>query len=161
MFRHQCIQFCQDYHEYVHLTLGVISVYLVFFIFPEYSIVKLFIAGLIGSMIPDIDHLFYLFIYGRSDKYASQVRSLLYQKKYNAAVEYCRTHHKENFFILSHNLLTPLLIIPLFYFFVVNLRPALSVFALAIISHFVFDIFEDLLVNRHLNPNWFLKFSRN
>jgi hypothetical protein len=127
--------------------------------FPEYPISILLVFSLIGSIIPDVDHLFYLFIYGRQDSYAKTVRQHLSSHQYSQAIDYCRTHHKNNFFILSHNLLTPIFVFLIFFYFVFPDHPILSALSLAILSHFIFDILEDLLVHGHLNPNWFLKFS--
>lgn len=160
MTRRQLIYICQQYHEHVHLLFGLISFFFVAALVPSYHpAFYLLIASVIGCYLPDIDHLLYFFVYGKSQKYAQKVLSLVRQSQYSAAIDYCRSHHKDNHSIVSHNLLSPFLSFIFFSWFLRLGHPILAAFFLAITSHFIFDIAEDYLVHGRLNPNWYLKFS--
>lgn len=157
MLKARLISICQDYHEYVHLLFSL-SAYLVAKIFNlDFDILGLAVV-IIAGYLPDIDHLFFMFGYGRHTKYAQCVIGHLKNKDLPSAIEHCRINHKSNHFILSHNLLTPLISLALF-FYITN--PLAKLFWLSFTFHFVFDVLEDLLTFGRLNPNWYLKFKSN
>lgn len=159
MYRSKLVYLMERYHEYFHLGFGIFAFGVTICIFPGYSPLSLLIVAAITSYLPDIDHLFFMFIYGRRTSYSQSVRSLLKAKKYHEALEFCRQNHKHNHFILSHNLLTPIISLFLFFYFVMSHHPILSVFFMSWTMHYVFDIVEDFLALGKLNPNWYLKFS--
>jgi hypothetical protein len=159
MKRHTLIHICEKYHEYVHFTFGLFSYVVVQSLFPHVSAVPLILIALLSSILPDIDHLFYIFIYGRKHDYSKKIHLHLRERHLSQAIDFCRVNHKSNHAIKSHNLITPLLAFITFYFSATSGHPLWAVFFLAICSHFVFDILEDLLVLGRLNPNWWLKFS--
>lgn len=160
MFRRQCIGYCERYHEFIHLGLGVVCYFITSHIFPNYSSITLLLVALIGSLLPDVDHLFYLFGYGRFDTYAIKFKEQL-KLGLNQAVKYCRQNHKNNCYIVSHNLISLFLALTVFCFALFFNNPILSVLSLSICFHFLFDIFEDILAKNKINPNWFLRFSRS
>lgn len=153
------VQMMEKYHEYFHLGFGLLSLLITCIIFPNSGFTLMFFLATMASFLPDADHLFFIFIYGRKTEYATQVRHYLFSTGLPSAIEYCRINHKKNNFILSHNLLTPLLSFGLFIYFVLNNSAYSSVFWLSFTAHFVFDIIEDHLALGRLNPNWFLRFS--
>jgi hypothetical protein len=161
MFRSKLINICQHYHGQVHLLFGLLAylICIVFFnISPGFS--SLFIA-VIASFLPDIDHLFFYYFYGRNTHYAQTVRSYIQKFQIRKYLDYVQSHHKSNYFILSHNLLTPLGFVLLFIYFIYQNSPDAAVFSLSFAMHFIFDMAEDLLALGRLNPNWYLKFQRN
>ena len=160
MFRSWLIKICQNYHEYVHFFFGLISFFIVLAYFPHSSWFWLLLVALIGSIFPDIDHLFYLFGYGRHHAYSLPFHQYLKNRDISAAIEYCRQNHKFNHYILSHNLLTPVFLYLIFLYFLQSGHSLMAVFFLAMVSHFVFDVAEDFLVLGRLNSNWYLKFSQ-
>jgi len=159
VFRSKLISICQNYHEYVHQLFGLFAFTISAALFPDYPVIYLLLVAIVASILPDIDHIFYFYIYGRRQKYATTVRSFVSKRQYHQALEYCRIHHKENYSIISHNLLTPILLIILANYFYHSFQPLFFTFCLSTSFHFVFDILEDLLVHGRLNPNWSFHFS--
>lgn len=153
------VQLMEKHHEYFHLGFGILSLLISIIIFPSTNFVMMFLLAVFASFLPDADHLFFIFLYGRQTEYATQVRHHLFSSGLPSAIEYVRQNHKKNNFILSHNILTPLLSFGLFLYFQSNNSAYLSVFWLSFTAHFVFDIIEDYLALGRLNPNWFLRFS--
>jgi len=161
MIKSHLVRSMERYHEYYHLGFGLACFIVVALLFPDVSKVALLIVAVIGSFVPDTDHLFFIFIYGRNTTYAIAVRNFLSKHDIPGATNYVRTNHKSNNFILSHNLLTPLIFF-IFYINLVNIgQITFALFCLSFAAHFIFDIIEDLLVFGHLNPNWYLKFRRS
>jgi hypothetical protein len=143
------------YHEYFHLFYGLTA----FFIFNYFFHLNLMIGiivSVIASYLPDIDHIISSFTYGRHTLYGKNVKRLFLSFKFSEAIEYIRKNHKDNKFIISHNLLTPLI------FFVISMllvKNYLSLFFFVAVFHYLFDITEDYFVFGKLNSNWYLKFG--
>jgi hypothetical protein len=158
MFRRVLIVICQKYHEYIHLLFGLFA----FFMLAQTASVQFSLLGLfmavLGSYLPDIDHLIFIFGYGRHSEYAKCVVSYLRQRHLSQAIEHCRINHKQNKFILSHNIFSPCLI---FILMLLVANQYLKILLFSMSFHFIFDMLEDILVFGRLNSNWFLKFSRS
>ena len=117
------------------------------------------IAAIIMSYLPDIDHLFYMFMYRRNSEYGKNARRLLLSRRLSDFIEYVRMNHKYNTGIISHNVLSPIIFFALTY---VSLFQGNMVWVAVYLSgtmHFVYDILEDLLYFGKLNGNWFLRFG--
>lgn len=159
MKRTLLVHLMEKHHEYFHLGFGLISLIITLIIFPHANFISMFFLAVLASYLPDIDHLFFIFIYGRNTEYSSGVRRELSKSGVSAAIEYCRINHKKNNFILSHNLITPLLSFSFFVYCTYTHKPYSAVFWLSFTAHFIFDLIEDYLALGRLNPNWFLRFS--
>ena len=159
MKRSFLVQLMENYHEYFHLGFGLVSLLITYLIFPSSGIILMFFIAVLASFLPDADHLFFIFLYGRNTEYATQVRLNLFKYGLPKAIYYVRQNHKKNNFILSHNILTPLLSLALFFYYVNHSSAYFAVFWLSFTAHFIFDIIEDYLALGGLNPNWFLRFS--
>jgi hypothetical protein len=158
MKRKNLVGLMERYHEHFHLGFALLSLLIVVMFFPSLSLLSATFVAIIGGFVPDSDHLFFIFIYGRHTQYARGVRHSL-SIGLDKAIEYVRQNHKKNNFILSHNLLT---VFVSFAFFVYSLShdyALASVFWLSFTNHFIFDIIEDFLALGRLNSNWFLRFS--
>lgn len=158
MLRQRLITICQDYHEYVHLAFSLLALALGTFVFSLEISWTLLLVAIIAGYLPDVDHLLFMFFYGRHTRYAQNVLAFVKKGNLGQALEYCRVNHKSNNFIISHNLLTPTLTIVLS---IVAANPYLKIFFLSFSFHFIFDILEDFLALGRLNPNWYFKFKSN
>lgn len=152
--------YSQAYHEYIHLFFGLISFFITLGLTGSHQVFFIFALSLLFTYFPDLDHLFFVFVYGRGTKYSQDIRHFLSLRQLNNCLHYCRSNHKNNQFILSHNLFSFGL-----SFFVATLahlfhHDFILASALAVFFHFLFDIIEDYLFLGRLNPNWLLQFSK-
>jgi hypothetical protein len=155
------IRLSEDFHHPIHLLIGLIVGVIYYLFNPTLELDKiLFYAGL-GALVPDVDHLIYLFYYGRSSEYAKNVKSHIRSFKIKELARFLKTNHKSNTGVYTHNMFTILVI----YFISISAKNSnhlyLSVFLLSCIFHYVFDIFEDFVYFGKPNPNWYLKFNRS
>lgn len=155
MARTKLVNMMKIYHEYFHLFFGLIAL----IIYTNFWSLNLFFGLLItifATHFPDADHIISAFSYGRKTIYGKNIRHLLLSGQVRNFAEYVRRNHKDNYFILSHNLLTPLICLVISLIF----NPGyLSLFFFVAVFHYLFDILEDLFVFGKLNQNWYLKFK--
>ncbi|KKS03567.1 MAG: UbiA prenyltransferase [candidate division WWE3 bacterium GW2011_GWF2_41_45] len=146
---------------FLHASVGAVLGYVFFYFQPAYGAVPSVILGAIGAMIPDADHLFYIFTYGRKTDYAKNLRHFLRNKELRGFQRFVMENHKFNTGIYSHNLVTVLIAVIFFlYFALAQENYGAAIFTLGMISHYSYDIFEDWLLLGRINPNWFLLFKR-
>lgn len=140
-------------HELYHVLIGIVYAWVLREAWGVFD-VRQILWSIFGSLLPDVDHLIYFFFYGRADVYSQQVKAILRQGGL-AKVSYFLAHqHKKNTNLWSHNIFV---ISFLFVFAYVSSlydwRLGLILFG-AMILHYLFDITEDLVLLRALNPNW-------
>ncbi len=152
----------ETYHMQVHIIIGLICGLFMGHLFPEAPLIKLISVSIIGSVLPDFDHLLFIFIYGRKTDFARIIKGFLRKYKIKSAISFIRVNHKYNTSVYSHNMLSVILAFWLFYYlYTVQDKASMSTFFLSWFAHYVFDIFEDVLFFKKINPNWWLKFSKN
>jgi membrane-bound metal-dependent hydrolase YbcI (DUF457 family) len=145
----------------VHIALGVLSAYAIHSYFPEASMPRLIALGIIGNLLPDIDHIFFLFWYGATTEYAKTIKKYIRSRELRNAAAFMKLNHKLNTSIYSHNVISLVLAFLLFWYLGDKRdSAALSVFFLSWCTHYLYDILEDFLFFKKINPNWFLKFNR-
>ncbi len=150
----------EKYHMQVHTSLGVICALSIKELFPNYNIWVLIFTGIAGNIIPDIDHLLNIFIYGRKTEYSKLVKKYLRSKELRNTFNFIKLNHKNNQSILSHNILTPIISYFLFNYFQSLYPPSLfALFFLSFTCHFLYDFIEDILFFKKPNPNWFFKYN--
>lgn len=140
-------------HEFFHVLLGLIWAWFLRERWGEFN-VRWIGLSILGSLLPDIDHFFYFFTYGKMDAYTVQVRSLFKNKQWRALTSFIESGHKHNTNLASHN----------FYFMGILFLVALlsSFFSWeagvilfgAMLIHYFFDIADDLLRLGKVNSNW-------
>jgi hypothetical protein len=145
----------------IHVLIGAGCACIVWYIFPDSSILKLLVVGIAGNLIPDIDHILYWFFYGKKSDYAKILKSHLKLKEFRMAASFIRNNHKSNTGVYSHNILSLMLSIFLAWYLGESRdRTGFYVFFMSWSSHYLFDMFEDILFFKKLNPNWFMRFNR-
>lgn len=76
-------------------------------------------------------------------------------------MNYLKVNHKKNTGLYSHNILSVIVALYLFQYYVrIKDMPVFSVLALAWFMHYIFDLAEDILFMKKVNSNWFLKFNK-
>jgi hypothetical protein len=144
----------------IHALSGVTVAYFILSMFPYADRLELVIYGILGSLLPDVDHFIYYFFYGKNSQYAQIAKYFLLKKQLKNWIKFVKANHKFNTGIYSHNFLSLFLSLWLsWYFGLQRIHPVFAVFALSWSVHYLFDIFEDLLFFKRLNPNWYLKFN--
>lgn len=151
--------YSEGHHMFIHLLFGFFSLLLIFLLDPSVNLYKAGSLAIIFSFLPDLDHIFFVFIYHRHSDYSCEIRAFLNKKEFRNVVDFCKLNHKNNTQIYSHNFLSSSLTLILFYYFLMNGHIYLSTAFLAWSMHYIFDILEDLLFFSKLNPNWWLKFG--
>lgn len=151
----------ENYHMQIHALSGVAVAYLTLMVFPDADRYKLVVYGVVGSLLPDVDHFFYYFFYGKQSQYAQIAKHLLVNRQIRDWMKFVKFNHKKNTGLYSHNFISLLVSLWLFWSFgLTKDHPLLMVFFLSWATHYLFDIMEDILFFRKLNSNWYLKFNR-
>lgn len=151
----------EKYHEPIHALIGVLCAVIVKYFYPDSDFVRLIVIGIVGNLIPDIDHLLFLFVYGRKSEYAKIVKRHIKNKEFKDFLLFIRNNHKNNTSIYSHNILALILSIFLAWYLGESRdRAGFYTFFMSWSSHYVFDMFEDLLFFKKLNPNWYMRFNK-
>ena len=148
----------ERYHGQIHLSLGLI-IGLWVGIILEGNIVVLMMVSAIATFLPDIDHLFFLFLYGKRSRYATEARKVWWLKGFRGYIDYCKKNHKNNTAIVSHNVLSMLTLLILGGYFGYRGEAFWTVVFLSGAGHFIFDIAEDWLILGRINGNWWFNYG--
>ncbi len=151
----------EAFHLLVHVLIGVTAAIIFYEISGNALLIKLMVVAIIGSVLPDIDHLLYYFVYGRKTEYALQVKNFLRNKQIKKYVSFCIDNHKKNTGLYSHNIISVLITLSISLWAINQEREYTTMFFIAWSLHYIFDIFEDVIFLKKLNPNWLLKFSKD
>ena len=147
------------YHGQIHFLFGLLAWVSGMMIYGGDPVTLLLVA-LLGAYIPDVDHLLFIFWYGRQTKFSIEVRECLFSGGLPCFIGHIKKNHKGNTRILSHNVLSVALAVFLFSWFIYTSQRLWAVFFLSWSLHYVFDILEDLLFFGKLNGNWWLRFGK-
>ncbi len=140
-------------HEFYHLLLGLVWAWFLREAWNEFNSRWIWLS-IFGSLIPDIDHLLYFTFYGKANPYSQIVKEFLKAREWRTLWSYVESGHKYQTQLVSHNFyfMTLLLTLSLGSFFY-EWRTGFVLFG-AMLIHYVFDIFDDLIILGSLNPNW-------
>jgi hypothetical protein len=111
-------------------------------------------TAVIGSVLPDVEHIYYFLGYGRNDSYTGQVIIYLKGREWRNLVHFMATGHKHNTSLAYHNVYTVgfLIIISAAASFI-DWEVGVVLFG-AMVSHYLFDMADDLVQLGAINPNW-------
>jgi len=143
----------QARHMAYHVMLGLLWVWFLREMWQELNGWWIIIAA-IGSILPDVDHLQYFFTYGKNDTYTKQIFAYAKKGQWRLMFRFMATGHKHNTSLSYHNIYVAIL----FGFGAlgasfVDWRIGVVLFG-AIVSHFVFDMADDVVQLGRFNPNW-------
>lgn len=111
-------------------------------------------TAVIGSLLPDIDHVYYFLGYGRRDSYTQQVFSFIRKHEWRALFYFFSTGHKKNTSLSYHNIyVVGILISMAALASVFDWQMGVVLFG-AMVGHFMFDIADDFVQLGELNDNW-------
>lgn len=111
-------------------------------------------TAVIGSVLPDIEHISYFLGYGKQDAYAKEVLRLIKDHHWRQVFQFIAVGHKHNTSLAYHNLYT---VVGLILFSciasIIDWQVGVVLFG-AMVFHYFFDIADDLIQLGNLNPNW-------
>lgn len=143
----------QARHMAYHVMLGLLWAWYLREVWGEFNIVWV-ITSVIGSLLPDIDHLNYFLGYGRSDSYTQQVFGYIRRQEWRNLFQYIATGHKTNTSLSYHNVyVVGILVAFVFCASFVDWQIGVVLFG-AMVSHYLFDIADDFVQLGGINPNW-------
>ena len=140
-------------HEFYHVLLGLLWAWILREIWKQFN-VRWITVAVIGSLLPDLDHFFYFFIYGRKNIYSKQVKMFFKSREWRILWKFLETGHKYQTGLATHNIyfMIFLLLLSLISFFY-TWKVGVVLFG-AMLIHYLFDIFDDILILGYINANW-------
>jgi hypothetical protein len=140
-------------HMVFHVLIALLWAWVLRERWQEFNVSWIIIA-VIGGLLPDIDHLIYFFTYGKNDPYTRSVMTFFKKGEWRVLTTYLEHEHKHNTNLTFHNYYTAIALV------VVSLlssqydwRTGVILFG-SMVTHYAFDIIEDILLLGHVNPNW-------
>lgn len=143
----------QSRHMAYHVMLGLLWAWFLRERWGEFNARWVWTA-VIGSVLPDIDHFYYFFGYGRHDTYTQTVFSHVKKGEWRKLFYFVATGHKNNTSLSYHNIYVAgilALVAGLASF--LDWRIGVVLFG-AMVSHFLFDIADDVVQLGEMNDNW-------
>lgn len=143
----------QSRHMVYHVMIGLLWAWFLRERWGEFN-PKWMYTAIIGSLLPDVEHIYYFFGYGRTDMYTKNVVLLIKNHHWRDVFHTIATGHKYNTSLAYHNLYT------VFVLALLSLGASMVdwqvgvVLLGAMVSHYLFDIVDDFTQLGHLNPNW-------
>ncbi len=143
----------QARHMAYHVMLGLLWAWFLRELWGEFN-PKWVITAVVGSVLPDIEHLNYFLGYGRSDSYTQQIITYLKNHEWRNLFYFIATGHKNNTSLAYHNIY---MVAFLILFSVVasffDWQVGVVLFG-AMVSHYLFDMVDDIVQLGGVNPNW-------
>jgi len=137
----------------IHVFLGLMWAWFLRELWHELN-AKWIITAAIGSVLPDVDHLLYYTTYGKRELYTKVIVKLIKYHMWRLLVRFVEWGHKYNVNLLFHNFYVMAALVALTVIsYLGNWRFGVILLG-AMVTHFVFDAFEDLLLLGRFNPNW-------
>lgn len=143
----------QARHMAYHVMLGLLWVWYLRELWGVFNAIWI-ITAVIGSVLPDVDHLNYFLGYGRQDNYTQHVFAFVRRHEWRELFHFLATGHKHNTSLSYHNVY----VIALLALFAgaasfVDWQIGVVLFG-AMVSHYLFDIADDIVQLGSINPNW-------
>lgn len=110
--------------------------------------------SIVASLLPDVDHLLYFFVYGKRDAYSRQVRAFLRAGEWRNLAVFVENGHKNQTNLASHNYYIMVLLLgSALVSSLIEWRLGVVLFG-AMFIHYVFDLVDDLFMLGYVNANW-------
>lgn len=140
-------------HEFYHILLGLIWAWFLRERWGQFNPRWVWTAVL-GSLVPDLDHLFYFFGHGRYDFYVQQVKDFLKKRQWRAVMVFIENGHKYNTNLSYHNYyFMAILLVCSWLSSLYDWEAGLILFG-AMLIHYLFDVLDDIVQLGTINPNW-------
>lgn len=140
-------------HELYHVLLGLGWAWVLERSWHHFSLTAV-LFSVFSAILPDIDHLVFFFGYGKKDPYTQQVVLLLRGREWRTLISFMEKGHKYNNQLSTHNVYIISLLLLFCIIAVTSHQFYASIFLGAALSHYLFDIADDIFTLGRLNPNW-------
>lgn len=140
-------------HVLTHLCFGIGWFLFLKYFYPELPM-RYFYVALFASLLPDVEHIYYLLVKQPSSHYTKQIIKLMKNGSIVELFRFVEKKHKHETFLPFHHIITPILALIGCAIAIHVDRMGTAVFFGAFTLHYIFDIVEDIVVLRRLNPNW-------
>jgi hypothetical protein len=140
-------------HVITHLIIGVGWFFLLEHFYPDLP-ANYFYVALIASILPDLEHIYFLLVKKPTSGYTKEIMGLMKQGRIVELFRFVEKKHKYETFLPFHHIITPLIALIGCAIAIHIDRFGTAVFCGAFTLHYVFDIVEDVILLRKLNPNW-------
>lgn len=143
----------QARHMAYHVMLGLLWAWYLRERWGEYNPVWV-ITAIVGSLLPDVEHMYYFLGYGRRDSYTQQVFGFIRRHEWRNLFHIIAAGHKHNTSLSYHNIY----VVALLAWFAgaasfVDWQVGVVLFG-AMVLHYLFDIADDIVQLGGINPNW-------
>lgn len=143
----------QARHMAYHVMLGLLWSWFLRERWGEFN-PKWIASAVIGSVLPDIDHIIYFLGYGRSDIYTQRIFSYIRNHEWRNLFSFVSTGHKTNTNLTYHNIyVMVILMIGAALASLFDWQVGVVLFG-AMVSHYLFDLADDVVQLGGINPNW-------
>lgn len=115
---------------------------------------RLIPLALVGSLLPDVEHIYYHMILNRKKPYAREIKLLLKNREVRNLVKFLESNHKTVSYLPFHHVFVALIALLATLNAFIYGREGTMVFLGAISLHYFFDIGDDVITLGKLNPNW-------
>ena len=140
-------------HEFYHVLIGLVWAWVLREVWQQFNSRWVMVA-VVGSLLPDADHLFYFFSYGRKDPYSKQILRFLKERKWRALTVFVESGQKHNTNLSYHNYYFMTILFGLATgSMLVDWNAGVILFG-AMLLHYLFDIGDDIVTLGQINPNW-------
>jgi len=116
---------------------------------------RLLLLSLLGSVFPDMEHLIFFVTYGKHNMFSEQIRLYIKHGEWRILIRFMEIGHKYNTELRYHNLFTIIGLCLMTIGSMLFSFPSGVIFFGAMISHYLFDIVDDLATLGKINRNWF------
>lgn len=143
----------QARHMAYHVMLGLLWAWFLRERWGEFNPTWI-VTAVIGSLLPDLDHLNYFFGYGKRDSYTKQVIEYIRDRQWRNLFSFLATGHKKNTNLAYHNvyMVTFLLVVSMVAS-LVDWQVGVVLFG-AMVGHYCFDMADDIVQLGGFNSNW-------
>jgi hypothetical protein len=140
-------------HMLLHICFGLVWAWILREVWQEFNTRWIFTAVL-GSLLPDVDHVVYFFTYGRRDLYTRTIVDFIKTRQWRVLVSFIEKGHKYNTNLSFHNVYVAVALFAVcIASYLYDWKTSLVLVG-AMVTHFAFDISEDLVVLGYVNSNW-------
>lgn len=140
-------------HHFAHVAIGLGFAWFLREWWNEFSPRYLTLA-LVGSVLIDFDHFLYIFVYGRHEWYAKEVKKFLRAGQLRDVWAFLSKNHKYNTSLATHNVyFIGFFILLSFVCSRFDWKAGIVLFG-ATVLHLLFDVLDDLWALGYVNPNW-------
>lgn len=140
-------------HMFYHVLIGLVYAWVLREIWGVFSF-RFVALSVWGSLVMDLDHVAYFYLYGRDKTYSERVLSFIRKNQFTNGFRFMKDNHKSHTGLWSHNIYITLALLGLGAFsFLKDMETGTVIFG-SMALHLLFDILDDFLVLGSLNPNW-------